>query len=142
VTAVNVLSHLYPETPQRVVTEITVQQSAEWCAKYHLKSATIQASALWDTGAEICAISSELVQRLNLLKFGTEWIVGFGGMGEWDKYYIDLTLDDNHHIYNVPAVFNPNMKSQDIIIGMNVITQGDFALIRETGGTRFVFKME
>jgi hypothetical protein len=140
--AINVISRLYDEAPRRIVTEVIVQQSAEWCKQNGLIPEKVKARALWDTGAEICVVSAELVKRLNLLKYGTEWVVGYETDSERDTYYIDITLGDNRHIYNLPAVFNPRMKSQDIIIGMEAITLGDFALIRESGGIRFMFKME
>jgi hypothetical protein len=141
-TTINVISRLYDKSFKRVVTEIEVSQSSAWCAINNLKSVNIQARALWDTGAEICAVSSDFVNRLGLVSYGEEWFVGFGGEAEQEKYYLDIALGDNRHIYNIPAMHNPHMKSYDIIIGMNVITMGDFALIREDKGTRFVFKLD
>jgi hypothetical protein len=132
----------FEQKPHKVITSAIIRQSQEFCQARGLKSSEMEVRALWDTGAEWCAISREIAHQLQLWKAGLEWVDGFGGSKESEVHYVDITLPDDRHVYNVPAVVYDGLRAQDFVIGMNVITMGDFVLTREDNGTRFTFSME
>jgi predicted aspartyl protease len=132
----------YEDKPFKVITTSIITQAKEYCQIFELALHPMKVTALWDTGADGCAISRVTAEKMGLTPFGTRLVDGFWGSSKSEVYYVDITLSDERHVYNVPAVVYDGLSAQDFVIGMNVITMGDFALTREDGGTRFSFSME
>jgi hypothetical protein len=95
--------------------------------------------ALWDTGATISAITPKLVKELNFIPAGTMAISGI--TGSLDVEFVLTTIQ-------LPAgILRKNIKmavcdfSQDIniILGMDIITLGDFELLHGSNKTIFSF---
>jgi hypothetical protein len=136
----SIILHFQP-TPLAVITDSIVKESARFSASPTQEA--YKARALWDTGAQMCAISAGLARDMNLRVQGYVRLGGFGSDEDETPFYrIDITLIDGQHFSNVAAAEYADKDSHDIIIGLNLITLGDFALTREEGGTRFSFTMD
>lgn len=98
--------------------------------------------AMWDTGANCTCISQKIVRELNLKSIGREDIHTPSGVDIQSKYLVDLFLPNNVRITNL-TVFDSDIDNQgiDILIGMDVITKGDFAISNYDGKTVFTFRI-
>lgn len=98
--------------------------------------------AMWDTGANCTCISQKIVRELNLKSIGREDIHTPSGVDIQSKYLVDLFLPNNVRITNL-TVFDSDIDNQgiDILIGMDVITKGDFAVSNYDGKTVFTFRI-
>ena len=63
-----------------------------------------------------------------------------GGVRTCNVYIVDLMLPNDVFIPNV-QVTEADMTTNDVLIGMDIITLGDFALTNFGGKTRFTFSI-
>ncbi len=105
--------------------------------------------ALWDTGATLSCITPRVVQSLNLRSLiASVPVIHGGGKSMCDSYLVDLYLPNNVRIVGVQVTESNdqtgrNLDGQirfDIIIGMDVITLGDFAITNKDNLTSFTFQ--
>lgn len=97
--------------------------------------------ALWDTGASRCAISKKAAQELNLISLGNFGIKHIGSTQSVAKYKVNLFLSEGIEFRDVEMYGTPHDDfNHDIIIGMNIITQGDFAISHSDDKTMFSFR--
>lgn len=98
--------------------------------------------ALWDTGATISCISHEVVQALGLVPTGRMEIKTVSGTKTVETYLIDVKLPNDFPVSNV-AVCDSEIGSQGIgfLIGMDIISRGDFAVSNHNGKTYFTFRI-
>ena len=95
--------------------------------------------ALWDTGANMSAISSHVAQTLNLAPISYVSMETANGRCEVPLYIIDLMLPGGNSVKRV-KVIGINMDVCDALIGMDVITMGDF-LLTNAPNTKFEFRI-
>ena len=98
-------------------------------------------AALWDTGSSHCFITKSLATSLALHptdKALVEHAMGrtfenvyFATLQITEKYYIEIELTECQSINN----------NFEIIIGMDVINQGNFAITNQEGMTTFSFRL-
>lgn len=102
----------------------------------------IPARAQWDTGATGTCISKELANRLNLIPLGIQQIHTPSGIGAVKRYKADMVLNNELIIQNIDVI-DSEIGSQgiDILIGMNIIQLGDFAISNYNGQTQFSFRI-
>lgn len=96
-------------------------------------------TAIWDTGATNTVISEELAHNLNLTPIGKASVSTAGGIIEVNKYVLGLKLPNNLQIQNV-MVTAGKLNGTDFLIGMDIITLGDFAVTNLNGKTTFSFR--
>ena len=96
-------------------------------------------TAIWDTGATNTVISEELAHNLNLTSIGKASVSTAGGIIEVNKYVLGLKLPNNLQIQNV-MVTAGKLNGTDFLIGMDIITLGDFAVTNLNGKTTFSFR--
>lgn len=97
--------------------------------------------ALWDTGANCCAISEKVAQTLQLVKSGETTIHTPAGAKRVNTYLIDkIHLPNNVTVPDV-RVMDSDIGAQgiDLLIGMNIISLGDL-LVSNNGHTVFSFR--
>jgi hypothetical protein len=87
---------------------------------------TIQ--ALWDTGANRSCVSARLAERLNLFKIDTADTSGINGVFSSFVYLVDIILPNMISVRNVRVAEFIDDNDFDVIIGMDIITCGDFAI--------------
>lgn len=96
-------------------------------------------NAAWDTGATDTIISPEIVEVLGLKPSGKTSISAYGGVVEASTYLIDLCFENGTKIENL-EVMSGEYCDYDVLIGMDVITQGDFCVSTINGKTTFSFR--
>lgn len=103
---------------------------------------TIQAIALWDTGATCTCISNEVVGKLGLIPTGKKTIQTPSGKGQVSTYLVTVTLPNNVVIPDI-EVCDSAIGEQGIgmLIGMDIITKGDLAVSNHEGKTVFSFRI-
>lgn len=96
--------------------------------------------ALWDTGATRSVITKKVVDALELKPVTMQKACTPSGEYEAYCYYIDLFLP-SHVVVKQMVVMEGQPAGCDIIIGMDVIGQGDFAVTNYSGKTVFSFRL-
>lgn len=121
--------------------------SAVYVANYHLpprerKWVTVQAK--WDTGATVCFISRLLAERLGLHPESSMPVSSFSGEGDCLYDVVALSfLKDGKYIVALACIVDDFPHSDcDMLIGMNLISQGEFCLSTdfESMKIKIVFK--
>ena len=102
----------------------------------------IPVTAQWDTGATGTCISKGIVSRLNLQPTGMINVQTPSGIGTMNKYMVNLILNNEVTILNLP-VMDSEIGNQgiDVLIGMDIISMGDFAVSNFDGKTQFSFRI-
>lgn len=105
-------------------------------------SIALPVTAQWDTGATGTCISKSLVSKLKLNPTGMIQVHTPSGVGIMNKYMIDIILNNEVVVKNVP-VMDSEIGNQgiDVLIGMDIITIGDFAVSNYRGKTQFTFRI-
>ena len=101
----------------------------------------VDARALWDTGATNCAITKKLIDKLNLAPFDEVEVHHADGVTLKPIYKINIILPNGvgFPFLNVTQC-ESTAGAFDIIIGMEVITKGDFAITNQGGKTVVSFR--
>ena len=97
----------------------------------------VKCKALWDTGAIYSVISRSLAVKLGLLPINTERAYTAQGVYEAFIYRVDVMLPNNIVIKGL-HIGDGEFQDFDFLIGMDVISLGDFHLTNE-GNTVFKF---
>lgn len=106
-----------------------------------LTDKTKMVKALWDTGSTVTVLSENLIQHLGLVASDITRVSGWDGVAiTTNKYSIDLVLD-NLRVDFVNAVRGP-LKNVDMIIGMDVIGQGELHITHPEFSTMLQFALE
>lgn len=98
-------------------------------------------AALWDTGATSCVINDAKAKMIGLPVVGKAVMNHAGGTQVVDKYVADIILPNKVTISNVTVLGSPALAGFDLIIGMDVITLGDFCITNKDGKTVVSFRI-
>ena len=90
-------------------------------------SLSLSINALWDTGASISAITPEIMKKLNLMSVDKKPISGVHGSQIVDLVLITVELPNGVIKKNVKVAVCNMTANADVIIGMDIISLGDFA---------------
>lgn len=101
--------------------------------------------AIWDTGATNTVITRRVAQDLNLQPSGrvTVQAVGAGDQVheyETDTYLLNIYLPNNVVIFGI-RVSEGTIGEADVLLGMDIITHGDFAITNYNGQTWWTFRV-
>ncbi len=96
----------------------------------------------WDTGATGTCISKEVVSKLQLVPIGKINVHTPSGIGIMNQYIVNLILN-NEVMFGNWVVMDSEIGNQgiDVLIGMDIISNGDFALSNYEGRTQFSFRI-
>lgn len=99
-----------------------------------IKPNLIEYKCIWDTGATNSVISPKIVADLGLQPTGKKVCFTAGGQKEMDTYLVAIKLPNG---VGFPSVNVTEAKVQgfDALIGMDIISGGDFAVTAENGKT-------
>ena len=100
-------------------------------------------NAIWDTGATHSVILQEVVGRCGLKPIGKTYIAHAGINEEpdlTDVYMVNIRLPNHFTVANVP-VSRGGFSGGDVLIGMDIIGTGDFAITHAKGQTKFTFQI-
>ena len=98
-------------------------------------------TTVWDTGATATVITERVVRECGLLQTGITWIVGVNGEREKAAtYLVDVWLPHGVRVRNVKVALMKLTSNEDVLIGMDIIALGDFAVSSYQGRTSFSFR--
>jgi len=98
--------------------------------------------ALWDTGATVTCVKPELFNRLKLCLYDvTNYmkLSGIGGEVKANFTFMNLFFSPAFEIKYCPVFVVDFPGDADILIGMDIIRKGDFAVCNDDNKTSFSF---
>ena len=122
----------FPEVVRAVVTEIGIVTGMVGSV-----TEVVKCRALWDTGAIYSVISKSLAEKLGLFPTDTQRAYTAQGFYEASIYRVDIMLPSNIVIKKL-QIGDGEFQDFDFLIGMDVISLGDFHLTND-GNTVFKF---
>jgi len=102
---------------------------------------TLPFKGLWDTGATTCAITSMVAKAIGARPVSKIIVKGVHGPQPCNQYLINIYLPNHIRIDSIPAMELFDNDQFDALIGMNVISLGDFSISNLDGKTSFTFRM-
>lgn len=104
----------------------------------------IKTLAIWDTGATNSVITQSSASLLELKPVSKAVVNGVHGEKEVNVYYVNVTLNNDKITINTPVTecseLSPDHKI-GFLIGMDIITRGDFAITNFEGKTVMSFRV-
>lgn len=98
--------------------------------------------AQWDTGATSTCISKKVIQKLDMVHSGKSYLGTLSGEEYVKTYFIKVILPNDVTVTDVRAVESDIENwGIDILIGMDIILLGDFAISNYDGKTQFTFRI-
>ena len=100
-----------------------------------------QFSSIWDTGATASMVTKRVVENLGLQTEGYMSLRHAGGEAKGVPiYHVDLLLYNNVQMGGI-QVGLVELRDIDVLIGMDIINRGDFAVSNRDGATTFSFRI-
>ena len=96
--------------------------------------------ALWDTGATNSVITKSVAASLGLVEIGKMEVHGVNGASIVSVYIVEIVLPNGIHVVRQVTEGVSN-GMWDVLIGMDVITVGDFCVSNFEGVTTFSFRV-
>jgi hypothetical protein len=100
---------------------------------------TVSANALWDTGATMSAITPEIQNKLKVAPVDKKTIAGIHSIKEVDVVLITIELPNRVIKQTIKAAVCDMASNSEMLIGMDIISLGDFALSNGNDQTLFSF---
>ncbi len=96
--------------------------------------------SIWDTGATNSAISQKVVDECGLKSTGMANVSHVDGTSHCETYLVTILLRNNVVVSQVKVTKANLGPNTDVLIGMDIITLGDFAVTNKDGKTVFSFR--
>lgn len=97
--------------------------------------------AIWDTGATNSVITKRVIDSLNLKPTGRITSHTVGGSVDVDTYLVNMLLPNRVGVQSLRVSQGELSDDADILIGMDIISGGDFAVTNYEGKTRLSFRI-
>lgn len=97
-------------------------------------------TCVFDTGASCSAINKKIARECNLTPISKAKVNTAGGVVIQDVYLVNIELPTGT-IEKVKATAMEEINGTDVLIGMDIITLGDFAITNMDGKTVFSFRI-
>ncbi len=94
---------------------------------------------VWDTGATHSSINKKYAEEMELPIVGMCQVNTAGGTVNASQHLINMTLPNGQKLNII--VTSTDLVNTDMLIGMDIISQGDFAISNFEGVTRLNFRM-
>ena len=104
------------------------------------KKVVVARCSLWDTGSTSTILSRRLIDELQPEPFRKGGISGIGGETEGNTYLLHVLLPTGDACTNM-EVLEADLGDYDAIIGMDIITLGDFRISSTADETIFTFEV-
>jgi hypothetical protein len=98
-----------------------------------------QFNAVWDTGASGSVISQQVVDTCALKQTGIQQVYGVGGAQLSPTFLVYILLPNQVGFGNVKVTLG-KLEGFDLLIGMDIIGSGDFAVTNKDGKTVFSYR--
>ena len=97
-------------------------------------------SAIWDTGATNSVVTMDVVNACGLKPIGIAQSHGAHGVKTVDVYLVNILLPNSVLAYSIRVGLGDLPSGSHVLIGMDIISQGDFAVTNFQGLTWFSFR--
>ncbi len=97
-------------------------------------------TAIWDTGATNSAVTQNVIDQCQLEPTGMTNVHTAQGSHRTETYLICITLPSGVTFPNLRAT-KGILRNCDVLVGMDIIGQGDFAVTNKDGETVFSFRV-
>lgn len=101
---------------------------------------TVKVKGLWDTGATGSVINRSIADTLGIKPIGRTKVHHADGESETNVYLVNILLPNNVGIPGV-RVTEGKITGADMLIGMDIITLGDFSITNHKGVTVMSFRI-
>jgi hypothetical protein len=95
---------------------------------------------LWDTGASASVITPAVVKACALKPIGMKQVHTAGGTLEAETFLVNIGLPNKVAFPNVEVTLSKTIQGADLLIGMDLITRGDFSITNQGDATVFTFR--
>lgn len=130
-----------PGISRSIIIPVIVCQSVKLCKKFNLEKIEADVLALVDTGATNSSISNKLADGIGLKTIEQCRVDAAGGSHISNVYSIDVFLRNMVSFSNIRSTEFVENDMFDIIIGMDIITQGDLAITNHDNRTVVSFRV-
>jgi len=121
----------------------TIQRAIE--SKIKIASATSnkfkEFNAVWDTGATNTVISQKVISEIGLSGIDKITIHTANSKRTADVYLVDLILPKDQIKFPSLRVIDGKLDNIDVLIGMDIICSGDFAISNKNDKTIFSYQI-
>lgn len=132
------------------VNAITISTPKSDCIKTDVKISNPKTGActttrgIWDTGATTSAITRSTAQGLGLIPISMAHVLGVHGVKTVPVYRVAITLNNDNISLLAEATECEELSGTHdtgVLVGMNVIGMGDFAISNFNGETTMTFRV-
>jgi len=116
------LSYYFPKKQEKIITPVNL-----YSIPFN-STLSLTTDALWDTGASISAVTPEIQKQLKATPIDKKTISGIHSTQIVDVVYITLELPNHVIKKNIEVVVCNITSNVGMILGMDIISMGDFAL--------------
>jgi hypothetical protein len=99
-----------------------------------------QFRAIWDTGATNSCVTQAVIDACGLVPVGMAQVHGVGGATTEEVFLVNIYLPGNVGFAGM-RVTRGRFIGADILIGMDIINQGDFSVTNHGGITKFSYRI-
>jgi len=117
----------------KIISEVVLFNS------YNKKSVKIK--ALWDTGATCSVVSNTVAESILLRNICYAEMRHANGIERVPVFVAGIKLPNQVVIPELTVLSCNPIHEFDLIIGMDIIAKGDFAITGKNGNTKFSFRM-
>lgn len=96
--------------------------------------------ALWDTGATNSVVTKDTAKKLGLVSIGKTKVFHAGGESTTNVFIVNIFLP-NRIIFPVKVTECDDSTTFGLIIGMDIISRGDFSITNTNGRTAVSFRI-
>ena len=135
-TTINALSNSYKGLSRQIITTVKIENP--------ITGKSIKTNAIWDTGATNTVITAKVSTELELLSIGKTLVTGVHGIKEVNRYIVKATLNNENVQIDCPVTECQSLSPDDsicVLIGMDIINLGDFAISNFQGKTVMSFRV-
>lgn len=125
----------------RIVTDIAISEAFDPTNPPIHSPRTHKTAALWDTGATASVITEATAIALGLIASGSAYINHAGGSSLCKTYLTNFFLPNKVCVAGVMVFECPDIAGHfGAIVGMDIISQGDFSITNHKGQTWMTFR--
>lgn len=131
----------YPGGADALITNCIVMPAVDFSKEEKVTAYYPTDNAVWDTGADTTIIRKSVAEALHLKSIVKSAISGIGGVVSSNIYRVHLGLPSGEALLDLEVMELPDEQiDYDVIIGMDVIRECDFAITNKDGNTKFSYE--
>lgn len=124
---------------EAIITSLAVCEAVELTENMIIPKVYRTINCMWDTGSTNTMITKEIVDELGLKPYGRAIVSDNSTVEESDTYLVHIGLPTGNTVLKLEVMLT-NSEDYDVVIGMDVITMGDFVLTNAEGKSVFSYR--